>query len=144
MSKVLNFLKKNLKVVVVSAVALVLVGGMTAALLVTNVGINRGGERTRRGVAMAAERSESGSSERRTRERAELTEEQIEQRTAEAREKLAQRLADGTITQEEYNEKIEMIENGEFPRGGRSKGSRGCDDPNCERNIARAQRAQEE
>ena len=64
-------------------------------------------------------------------ERAELTEEQKAERIAQMREKLEQRLADGSITQEEFDEKNAALDSGEFPlsgrsgRGGGSRSSRG-------------------
>ena len=66
----------------------------------------------------------SGSRERST-ERAELTDEQRAERLAErlanARERLEQKLADGSITQEEYNEKLAAIESGEYPSSSRNR-----------------------
>ena len=57
-------------------------------------------------------------------ERVPLTEEQIAEKTERILEKLEQKLANGEITQDEYNEKLERIENGDFrlhDRAGKSK-----------------------
>ena len=70
-------------------------------------------------------RSRSGGRSRdRNAEREPLTEEQIAERTEKMRERLAQALADEKITQEEYNEKIEALENGELRGLGRSRGNK--------------------
>ena len=53
-------------------------------------------------------------------ERLPLTEEQIAEKTEKILNKLEQKLADGEITQEEYEEKLEKIQNGDFPISGRS------------------------
>ncbi|MCL2821186.1 MAG: hypothetical protein FWD38_10275 [Oscillospiraceae bacterium] len=57
-------------------------------------------------------------------ERLPLTDEQIAEKTEKLLDKLEQKLADGKITQEEYDEKLIKIENGEFnqfERSGKSK-----------------------
>jgi len=173
----LNFLKRNVKFVVVIGVSVLVVAGLSTALIVNNVaaaghsGRDRGRDRDRGSARMElteeqiAERVEHmkerleqrladeritqeqfdermaaiesgdfqmsgrrsrGNGERR--ERVELTEEQKAERVAQIREKLDQRLADGSITQEEYDEKIAALESGEYPLSGRGKrggGSKG-------------------
>jgi len=134
----LNFIKRNLKLVIITAVSFVLIAGLTTALIITNTGTGqaRGRDRdrerrsahvelTQEQIAERAERRSErteGRSERS--ERTPLTEEQIAERAEKLREKLAQELADGNITQAEYNEKIEAIENGEFRGFGRSRGNK--------------------
>ena len=109
-----NFFKKNLKVIVISGVSVFLIAGLSVTLLMTGVASagsrnrdkNRDGERSRHHV------------------RIELTEEQIAEKIEQVRERLEQKLADEKITQEEFDDKIEALENGEFERHGRN-GRRG-------------------
>jgi len=152
----INFLKRNVKLTVVTGIALLIIAGLTTALVVTNTGPSRDRTRPGRNVAMAADRGERDPSmaadrgdkaEREPRgERTPLTEEERAERHAErlalARDRLDQKLADGSITQEQYDEALERLENNEFPRGGRGgRGSRegrgGCGDPDCERTLKR-------
>jgi len=106
----LNFLKRNVKFVVIIGVSVLVIGGLSTALLVTN-------------VASASDRGHDRSRDRGS-IRMELTEEQIAERAEQMRERLEQRLADGRITQEQYDERIAAIENGEFRGSGRrSRGS---------------------
>jgi len=108
----LNFLKRNAKFVVTLGVSLLIVAGLSTALIVTNVG------------------SASARGRDRDRERPVLTEEQIAERVESIRERLEQRLADERITQEEFDEKIAALESGEYPIGrgggrhGRIRGER--------------------
>ena len=108
----LNFLKRNVKFVIIIGVSALVVAGLSTALLVTN-------------VASASDRGRDRDPGRdRGSVRMELTEEQVAERIEHMRERLAQRLADGRITQEEYDERIAAIESGEFPVSGRrSRGS---------------------
>jgi len=106
----LGFIRRNAKLAIVTGVSLLLIAGLTTALIFTNVGT---------GSARGRDRGTS---------RIELTEEQIAERIAERieirRERLEQRLADGSITQEYYDEKIAAIESGEYPAGDRVRGNR--------------------
>ena len=119
----LDFIKRNMKVVIITGVSVFVIAALSTALLVTNVASASGRGR---------DHDKEHSRERRH-VRMELTEEQIAERAENARERLAQRLADGKITQEEYDEKITALENGEFPlhgrskRGGRNKGESPAD-----------------
>jgi len=121
----LNFIKRNAKFVIVIGISFVLIAGLTAALIVTNVGT---------GHARGRDRDRSSS-------RIELTEEQIAERIENRRDRLAQRLADGSITQEEYDARIAAIESGEYPSGDRvrsgSRSSRSADGENRSRNSER-------
>ena len=104
-----NFLKRNVKFVVVIGVSVLVIAGLSTALLVNNVAMAGGRGRDRdRGAA-----------------RMELTEEQIAERAEHMRERLDQRLADGRITQEDYDERLAAIESGEFPMSGRRSRDRG-------------------
>ena len=107
----LNFLKRNVKFVVIIGVSVLVIGGLSTALFVTN-------------IASAGERGRDGGRDRdRGSIRMELTEEQIAERAEHMRERLTQRLEDGRITQEQYDERIAAIESGEFPMSGkRSRG----------------------
>jgi len=105
----LNFLKRNVKFVIIIGVSVLVIAGLSTALLVTN-------------VAMAGDR---GRDRDRGSARMELTEEQIAERVENMKERLAQRLADGRITQEEYNERLAAIESGDFQMSGRRTRDRG-------------------
>lgn len=156
MSKVLGFIKRNMRMVITISVAVLVIAGLSTALVVTNAGSSgRGGSRS--GRAMAATHSERGEhrSERSDRasrgcgdedcergnrsshSRVELTEEQIAERAEIARERLAQKLADDEITQDEYEERLAAIEVGDFRSGRNDRSSertRGwCGDEDCER-----------
>ena len=147
----INFIKRNAKFVVLTTVAFVIIAGLSTALILTNTGHGgRGRDRDRspervalidehrserreiRGAYDATELADRGErgdridrTERRNRtEREPLTDEQIAERIEMKKEKLEQKLEDGIITQEEYDEKIEKLENGEYPlfdRAGRGK-----------------------
>ncbi|MCL2425852.1 MAG: hypothetical protein FWD05_05900 [Oscillospiraceae bacterium] len=155
MSKIPGFIKRNLKMVITTSVAVLVIAGLSTALVLTNLGSSgRGGSRGGRAMATSytqrseerserSERTSRGCGEedcergnRAGRSRVELTEEQIAERAENARERLAQKLADDEITQEEYEERLAAIEAGDF-RGGRSSRSnrtRGwCGDEDCER-----------
>ena len=107
----LNFIKRNLKFVIVVGVSFLLIVGLTTALILTNVGT---------GHARGRDRDRD-----RNHVRVELTQEQIAERVESRRERLEQRLADGRITQEEYDARIAAIESGEYPAGDRVRsGSR--------------------
>ena len=105
----LNFLKRNVKFVIIIGVSVLVIGGLSTAILVTNVAsaTDRGRDRDRGSARM------------------ELTDEQIAERVEHMRERLAQRLADGRITQEEYDERIAAIESGDFQISGRRSRDRG-------------------
>jgi len=107
-----DFIKRNVKFVVTIGVSLLIVAGLTTALIVTNTGYASAGNRDR------------SRSRDRDHVRVEMTEEQIEQRLDHARERLAQKLADGRITQEEHDERLAAIESGEYQPSGRDRGSR--------------------
>ena len=102
-----NFLKRNVKLVVVTSVAFFIIAGLSTALITTNVAQAHGRDRDRGRDRSAV--------------RMELTEEQIAERAANARERLEQRLADGRITQEEFDERNAAIESGDFSRSRRSR-----------------------
>jgi len=108
-----NFLKRNMKVIIISGVSVFLIAGLSITMLMTGVASASG-----RG------RDKGGDRERRHHVRMELTEEQIAEKMEQARERLEQKLADEKITQEEFDDMIEALENGEFQRHGRS-GKRG-------------------
>jgi len=108
----LEFIKRNVKFVVTIGVSFLIIAGLTTALIVTNVGGGRGHGR------------DHGREWSRETMQVEMTEEQIAQRTERARERLEQKLADGSITQEEYDERLAAIESGEYPVSGRERGSR--------------------
>jgi len=130
----LDFIKRNVKFVITLGVSVVLVAGLTTALIVTNTG------------------SASARGRDRNNARVELTEEQIAERAENARARLEQKLADGDITQEQYDEKLAAIESGDF-RGSGNRGQRGSrgdrssrhenltDEEIAERAAARAERA---
>ena len=107
-----DFIKRNAKIVLISGISLFLIAVLTAALIVTNIGTvsarGRDKDRDRGSVRM------------------ELTEEERAERAAARREhleqRLEQRLADGSITQEEYDEYMAAIESGEYPARGGGKG----------------------
>jgi hypothetical protein len=112
----INFLKRNIKAVIITGVSVFIIAGLSTALIMTTAASGRGGSRNG---------SRDGGRER-NHARIELTEEQIAereeqraQRLAErlenARERLEQKLADGSITQEEYNEKLATLDSGEYP-----------------------------
>ena len=107
----LDFIKRNAKFVVTIGVSFLIVAGLSAALIATNV----------------PSASARGRDRDRTREhvRVEMTEEQIAERVEHIRERLAQRLADGRITREEYDEKIAALESGEYPLDRSRGGGRG-------------------
>ena len=120
MKKVMNFLKRNIKVVIITGISVFVIAGLSTALVMTNV---------------ASARGRDGSRER-NRVRIELTEEQIAEREeqraerhterlANARERLDEKFADGSITQEEYNEKLAALESGENPFSSRDRRGRG-------------------
>jgi len=92
-----SFIKRNVKFVVTIGISVIIIAGLTTALIITNAGRGGGRERSRERVQAQVE----------------LTEEQIAERVENARERLAQKLADGTITQEEYDERLAAIESGE-------------------------------
>jgi len=106
-----NFIKKNVKLVITMGISLMLIAGLTTALVLTNVttGHARDRDRTRSSARM------------------ELTEEQIAERMENRRERLQQRLVDGSITQEEYDSRIAAIESGERVSSGRSRSADGED-----------------
>jgi len=128
----IDFLKRNVKFVVTIGVSVLVVAGLSTALLVTNIASasDRGRDRRDRG-SIRMEHREKCESRERGAEKPELTEEQIAERIANMKEKLEQRLADGKITQEEYDEKIAALDSGEYPirdrskRGGGNKGFKG-------------------
>ena len=103
----INFLKRNIKAVIITGISVFVIAGLSTALVVTN-------------VASASGRGRDGSRER-NRVRVELTEEQIAERLENARERLQQRLDDGRITQEEFNEMSAAIDSGEYPFAGRNR-----------------------
>jgi len=117
----LDFFKRNIKFVAVIGVSVLVIGGLSAALLVTN-------------IASASDRGRERNRDRSHQIRVELTEEQRADRIEQAKEKLEQRLADEKITQEEFDEKMAALESGEYPansrnkRGGGNKGHRGNKD----------------
>ena len=141
----LNFIKRNAKFVVTIGVSVLVIAGLSTALILTNIGHggrsrdrDRGSERISvsredrsenpevRGAYEAAENRTRRNDRRERAEREPLTEEQIAERVESIREKLAQRLEDEKITQEEYDEKIAALESGEYPLHGRgSRGSKG-------------------
>jgi len=116
----LDFLKRNVKLVITIGASFLVIAGLSTALLVTNVasaserGRDRGRDRDRSSVRMEL-------TEEQLAERAQLKQERLEQRAADMREKLEQRLANGDITQEEYDEKIAALESGECLFEGRNK-----------------------
>ena len=91
----LNFIKRNIKLVIVTGVSFVLIAGLTTALIITNVGTGqaRGRDRDRSSARV-------------------MTQEQIEERIQSRRERLDQRLADGSITQDEYDTRLAALEGG--------------------------------
>ena len=116
----INFFKRNIKVVIITGISVFVIAGLSTALVMTNV---------------ASARGRDGGRER-NRVRVELTEEQIAEREEEraqrhaqrlenARERLEQKLADGSITQEEYDEKLTALESGENPFSGGDRRGRG-------------------
>jgi len=138
----LNFIKRNAKFVVVISVSFLIIAGLSTALIVTNIGSGgRGRNRDRdperiaysqeqraeraevRGAYVANDQTERGSRRNKSECRP-LTDEQIAERTEKIIEKLDRKLADGEITQAQYDEKLEIIENGEYPffeRGSKNK-----------------------
>ncbi|MCL2663710.1 MAG: SHOCT domain-containing protein [Oscillospiraceae bacterium] len=116
MTKIMIFLKRNIKVVIITGISVFVIAGLSTALIVTNV---------------ASARGRDGGRDR-NRVRVELTEEQIAEREEHARERLQQRLDDGRITQDEFNERIAAIDSGEYQFSGRSGRSR-------DRNVERAE-----
>jgi len=168
----IDFLKRNVKFVTVIAIAVVVIAGLSTALILTNTGHgHRGKDRDakpdrimlideqnlesrdcteERSAYATIDRSRRGDSAQRTdrlersdragrperadkAERLPLTEEQIAEKTEKILNKLEQKLADGEITQEEYEEKLEKIENGDFQisgRGGKSKKNKEITDNN--------------
>jgi len=134
----INFLKKNAKVIAIVGVSGLVAAGLTTTLFVTSVASaeHRGkGSRDRNSARMerlaltdeqiaeraerAEQRVQSRNSERA--ERADMTEEQLAERKTKAVERLRLKLAANTITQEEFDEKIAAIESGEYTFGKGSK-----------------------
>jgi len=115
-SFMIDFLKRNVKTVVISSVALVIIAGLSTALVLTNIGHgNRGKDRDRRP------------------DRIMLMHDQRVEKSERVFDRLEQKLADGAITQEEYNEKLEKIENSEYRVSGRSaKGQKNKDTANTD------------
>jgi len=119
----INFIKRNAKTVVISAISLVLIAGLSAALIVTNVG-----------TANARGRDRNRSDNRSDRvARAELTEEQLAERMALRIERLEQRLEDGKITQEEFDEYKAALESGEYPEGEKTRSGKSHRNKNPDR-----------
>jgi len=120
-----NFLKRNIKAIIITGVSVFVIAGLSTALIMTNVasasGRGRDGNRERNRVKIEL-------TEEQIAEREEQRAERLAERLANARERLDQRLADGSITQDEYNEKLATLESGEYPfssRSGRSDRSGG-------------------
>ena len=116
----INFIKRNAKTVIISAVSISLIVVLATALIITNVGT---------GSARGRDRGSDRVRERAARH--ELTEEQLaeylEQKKEQLLDRLEQRFENGAISQEEYEEKLAAIENGVFPlrtRGGEGRGNR--------------------
>jgi len=129
MKKILSFLKRNIKVVIITGVSVFVIAGLSTALIVTN-------------VASASGRSRDRGRDR-TRVQIELTEEQIAERVENARERLQQRLNDGRITQDEFNERIAALDSGEYQFSGRSSRGSGSRDRGSDRaELTDEQRAQ--
>jgi len=99
-----EFIKRNVKTIIISGVSLFIIAGLCVALIATNVGTANARGRDRSG----------GRNSERVHTRVELTEEQIAERIAERIQRLEQRLEDGKITQEEYDEKMAILESGEY------------------------------
>jgi len=144
MSKFFTFLKRNLKMTITVTVSVLMIAGLTTALAINMTSPGRGSGRSGRAQAAHVSSEErhpdrgdrTGSGERgqrgdrSEREREPLTEEQIAERIEKARARLDEKLAEGSITQEEYDEKLALIESGDFRglRGGKTRGECTQDD----------------
>jgi len=120
MKKILSFLKRNIKAAIITGVSVFVIAGLSTALIMTNVASARGRDGGRERNRVRVELTEEQMAERQ-----EQRAERQAERLANASARLEQKLADGSITQEEYNEKLAAIESGEYPSSRGDRRGRG-------------------